>query len=255
MQSQTYCFDRSVTYREIPVQHPVIEAYFELYNPKDTPIIVIPDGALDIVFLCNRENPAVYAGGTALRGRYRTVPITGHAFGVRMKPGIIVNCFRDRLSEIVDSSMCLTYCKPFDRLLEKILLASDFAAQAALFHRMFRSWASVSLHPITASLLAQLEHGRRGEPLSELIDGTAYSHVHVNRVFKQETGMSLKFFVETLRIQQAIYLMRHRQIHNMQTFSTMLGFYDQAHFTKSFKYYTCYSPKKFYKNMIVNYND
>ena len=245
---QTYCFDQSVLYREIPVRDNVaIDAYFEFYNPKNKPIIVIPDGALDLLFLWNQPHPEVYLGGTALKGRYRLIPIQGKAFGVRMKPGIVLDCFRDSLAEIVDSAICLNEVRPFDIMLEKMVHCNSIGNQIKIFQTLFPTWAKIGLHPITTFLLDRLDHFSDTDTLDTIIAETGYSHVHVNRVFKMETGYSLKFFLDTLRIQKAIYCLRYKRIRNMQQFSTSMGFYDQAHFSKSFKLYTCYTPKNFYK--------
>lgn len=252
MRSQTYCFDRDVLYWEVLVQHPVIEAYFEFYNPSNKPIIVIPDGASDFLFLYGQKNPAVYLGGTALKGRNRIIPIEGKAFGVRIRPGIVFNCFRESLNKIVDSAICLNDKEPFINLLEKMSHTKEFSERIHLFNHMLPIGDNVHFHPITKFLLSRLNETDVDTVLDDLIAETGYSHVHVNRIFKAETGLSLKFFIDTLRMQKAIYLMRHQKINNLQLFSTEMGFYDQAHFSKTFKYYTCYSPKKFYKTFKLS---
>jgi len=248
VRSQTYCFDKDVLYREVSVQHPIIEAYFEFYNPDHKPIIVIPDGASDFLFLYMQDQPAVYLGGTALKGRNRIIPIDGKAFGVRVRPGIVFDCFRNRLCDIVDSAICLNNVAPFGNLLKQMSCTKTFYERVHLFNDALPIWADVRLHPITKFILSNVNNEACNAVLDEFIAETGYSHVHVNRVFKAETGLSLKFFVDTLRMQKAIYLMRHQSIGNMQVFSAEMGFYDQPHFSKTFKYYTCYSPKKFYKN-------
>jgi len=123
----------------------------------------------------------------------------------------------------------------------------EFCERIHLFNHMMPIGDNVHFHPITKFLLSRLDEAGGAAVLDDLITETGYSHVHVNRIFKAETGLSLKFFIDTLRMQKAIYLMRHKKINNLQLFSTEMGFYDQAHFSKTFKYYTCYSPKKFYK--------
>jgi AraC-like DNA-binding protein len=252
MRVQTYCFDRDVLYREVSVQHPVIEAYFEFYNPDNKSIIVIPDGASDFLFIYNDHESSVYLGGTALKGRTRLVPINGRAFGVRIRPGIVFDCFRHSLTGFVDSALCLNDVAPFGELAKRMPLTGDFAERIRLFNEVLPLWAKVRLHPITKFLLSSLRQDSRELSLDRLIARTGYSHVHVNRVFKAETGLSLKFFLDTLRMQRAIYCLRHEEAPNLQALAEELGFYDQAHFSKKFKYYTCYSPKKFYEKFKLS---
>lgn len=247
MLTKTYCFDKAVLYREVTVKdNPVLAAFFEFYNPEKKPIIVIPDGALDLLFLYKQRKPAVYLGGTALKGRKRLVPIEGRAFGVRMRPGVVLDCFRSALKQLVDSAICLNDVAPFTLMLEKIAATEDFGTQINIFNAMFPTWDDLQLHPITKFLLQRLERFQEEDSLEKIIKETGYSHVHVTRVFKQQTGLSLKFFLDTLRMQKAIYLLEHGKVASLEECSLDLGFYDQAHFTKSFKQYTCYSPKQFY---------
>ena len=247
MHSQTYCFDRAVAYEEIPAQHRFIEAYFQFHNPCGHAIRVIPDGALDLTFLYGHGQPAVYVGGTALHGHERSVPIDDRAFGVRLRPGIVLDCFRGSMGDMLDASLCLNDEPLFKALLEKIIAQPGLHRKAALFQEAFTPWATARLHPLTQQLLQRLDHPGRRSVLEDLVQETGYSHTHANRVFKSETGLSLKFYFDTRRIQRAIYLMERQPIRHFQDFAADLGFYDQPHFTKVFKNYTGYTPKKFYK--------
>jgi AraC-like DNA-binding protein len=247
MQLQTYCFKKEVLYKEISVQHPIVDSYFEFDNSANEPIIVIPDGTSDIIFLYDQSRPEIYLGGTALRGRQRIFPIDGCAFGVRLQPGVFPDPLRDSLRNAVDSALLVTRQYPFEVMLEQMMAAKNFSARIRIFQNIFFPWIRSHVHPLTKFLITELQQKDKMEKIENIISETGYSHVHVNRVFKRDMGFSVKFYIDTLRIQQAIYHMKKDNIRNMQNFSEQLGFYDQSHFTKSFKAYTGYTPNQFYE--------
>jgi len=53
-------------------------------------------------------------------------------------------------------------------------------------------------------------------------------------LFKKESGMSLSAFVARARIDYAIYLMKNTD-HSMADIASECGFFDQSHFTKTFR--------------------
>ncbi len=53
-------------------------------------------------------------------------------------------------------------------------------------------------------------------------------------LFKKESGVSLSSFVARHRIDYAIYLMKNTD-HSMADIASECGFFDQSHFTKTFR--------------------
>lgn len=246
MNSKTYICDDTVRYEEMPSTYPFIEAYFKITNPNHGNIIVVPDGMTEVQFFYGpqQKNSQVLLAGTTLIGKKRIFPVLDTVFGVRFQPGVIPELFHNNVLDVVNSAIIISDIEPFHQILEQIQQSNDFIEQIQCFERFFVTNIA-KCNPITEFLLSQVNTGHSLESVDRLIAETGYSHVHVNRVFKADMGFSLKFYLDTLRMQHVIHCLSERRIQDLQRFSEHMGFYDQSHFTKCFKKYTTYTPKKF----------
>jgi len=248
MYTQTYCFSKDVFYREQKLTHPFIESFFEIHNAQQTPIITIPDCCVEIHFFYADAKPSVYIAGTALVGRQLKHPITNNCFGIRFKPAIISNNFKSFFKNIIDSNYEITELFPFKVMLDLMATSASFENRMAITNRYIHCLGEFTLHPLVKSVIYELKKNCLATRIETIINGSGYSHRHVDRVFKGDTGMSVKFFSNVLRIQTAIHLMTYHKTHNMIELSAKLGFYDQAHFNRSFKQFTCQTPTSFASN-------
>ena len=66
-------------------------------------------------------------------------------------------------------------------------------------------------------------------------------------LFKEETGMSLSEYVKKLRIEYGKYLLLNTDI-SIADCSIESGFFDQSHFTKTFKQVEKITPSQFRRN-------
>ena len=80
----------------------------------------------------------------------------------------------------------------------------------------------------------------------EALAGQAYvSPFHFARLFRNATGLSPHQFVLRLRVNHAQRLMRSRQGRTLTEIAVAAGFFDQAHFTKTFKRLVGITPSAF----------
>ena len=69
-------------------------------------------------------------------------------------------------------------------------------------------------------------------------------HLHpsyLNTVFRNETGISVKTYVHTVKTHEACRLLRETK-HSLTEIGTMLGYFDQSHFNRVFKRCTGLTP-------------
>jgi len=106
-------------------------------------------------------------------------------------------------------------------------------------------------------LLSAIENIKRYKgclSVKELADIEFYSHRHLNRLFTDYLGTNVKTFLNIVRINFMLQKMnngRHRPVDIAQT----VGFYDQAHFIRTFKSICGTTPKKYFENMSEFYNE
>ena len=78
--------------------------------------------------------------------------------------------------------------------------------------------------------------------IAALSSEIGYSQKYLDRIFRAETGLTMKKYATIIRIQAAI---RYLQEDRWDEVYEILGYYDQSHFIKDFKRYTCMTPRQF----------
>ena len=85
---------------------------------------------------------------------------------------------------------------------------------------------------------------------NELSDQFAYSEQYLNRIFKNQTGLTPKSYSNLVRFQNALtLLLNNPQMIDLSELSIQSGYYDQSHMIKEFKKYTNQTPQAFLKTL------
>lgn len=83
--------------------------------------------------------------------------------------------------------------------------------------------------------------------LADLAETVGYSHKYIDKVFKLQTGETMKNYANKVRIEKAVKLIEENR---MSEIIDLLGYYDQSHFITSFKRYKGMTPRQ-YKESIL----
>ncbi|WP_332942339.1 helix-turn-helix domain-containing protein [Clostridioides difficile] len=81
-----------------------------------------------------------------------------------------------------------------------------------------------------------------------------YSSRHLNRLFNQYLGLSMKSFSRLVRINKSIKLLNNNKT-SLMSICNELGFYDIPHFIKDFKIVCGITPQKYRANMSDFYSE
>ncbi len=81
-----------------------------------------------------------------------------------------------------------------------------------------------------------------------------YSSRHLNRLFNQYLGLSMKSFSRLVRIDKSIKLLNNNKT-SLMSICNELGFYDIPHFIKDFKIVCGITPQKYRANMSDFYSE
>lgn len=91
-------------------------------------------------------------------------------------------------------------------------------------------------------------------PVKELSSAVYYSERHLNRIFHDYIGLSVKTFSRLIRINTAIKRMQNPRT-TLTGIAQQTGFYDQAHFINDFKSICDVSPQYYLKYLSDFYNE
>lgn len=89
---------------------------------------------------------------------------------------------------------------------------------------------------------------------TEISNHACYSPRHLNRLFNQHLGMSMKAFSRLVRINKSIELLNEKT-NPLDFICEQLGYYDVSHFVKDFKLVCGMTPQEYRANMSDFYSE
>ncbi|MEZ4935722.1 MAG: helix-turn-helix domain-containing protein [Saprospiraceae bacterium] len=263
----------TMRYKEFEVsshfsQH--IECYWELElapDELDSPFEALsPDCTFDIVFadtIFNMRgfsenvwkgiNPGATFFGQKTSGVNFAVHKAIKIFGVRFKPFAFANLIKTPLFHLNDQVLPLE--KLFDlnvndqQLIHKIITAKEVKEKIGLTETLFNNLFKNSFS-IDQNLRAQLNYilDRKGDlKVKELFPVFGVSKATLHKHFIHKIGLSPKKISCIWRINYFLQLQNKYPNYNLTELSLEAGFYDQAHFIKTFKAYFGSCPLRFFK--------
>lgn len=215
---------------------------------QEQPIFVIPDGCIDIIFECDPIAPQARVFGSTLDMQH--VPLRSNIpyFGVRFLPGVMPAFLQVSAEDIFNNSINfsdIVTC-PYD-LIPEITKNSDIKKQIHLFLNTFSSQLKRDYSVTTNFVIQAIFQGNPDLNIKFLEQKTGYCSRHIQRIFKQDIGISIKAFSCIMRFQSAIQALTAQQQNKLSDLTYDLGYNDQAHFHKEFKKFSNMSPSGFIK--------
>ncbi|MHA3082874.1 helix-turn-helix domain-containing protein [Acinetobacter sp. ANC 5383] len=229
------------------VNHPLISDYYdlELADTQDQ-VIAIPDGCVDILFECNTSQAHAWICGTTLSAKTVQLHAGVHYFGVRFHPGVIPQFQQLAAHELLDQEYKLLDILPqANVLIEQIIKNNHFEQRIRCFEQFMNQHFMHALSDISLAVLKCIYRSTSQFKIKELEQLTGYSSRHIQRTFKQDTGLCPKSFFNMMRFQSAIQRLQHAPQHSLSDLAYDLGYNDQSHFSKDFKKYGNTSPHAF----------
>lgn len=248
MNYKTFCMESGISYEEILIQdNPYVSKCYEINNPDLLKINAIPDGCIDIQYLWSDNCCKEFICGSFITGMVTPTGSYKRVLGLKLHPGVFprflcmpaidinekkILC-RDltSISEIEEIEECLFQLKTFQERMNYIL----YMLQYVVFAK-----TSDTVQAMLLDIHAHYGH----VSVKELTRTYGYSQQHMNRLFKERVGFSVKKYAEIVRIQNAMCFLRNHLSISDAVFDK-LGFYDQSHFINSFKKHTLVTPSHY----------
>jgi AraC-type DNA-binding domain-containing proteins len=239
MNHKSFCIKRGVGYREIIVNNRIFNKFYELENLNGQEIISIPDGCIDIEFVWKDNMPEAYVCGCILNGKISGIANYDKCFGMRFHPGYIPECFKKEMNTIINSRRRLEDFMDVSEMIAVLSQDLTFKERVDYFINYFEKQVKIEPNMIATLIMKRVKEESGYLNITNLVNTTGYSHCYIDRVFKNNVGLSVKKYASIIRLQQAIEIVRENKENEIYD---RLGFYDQAHFIHEFKRFTLITP-------------
>jgi len=217
----------------------IVHSYLQVTASHPTPYPVMPDGT-QAVFI---SPYGAMIGGAQSRACDVQMLHAGDYFGIRFYPGTLRHFFSLDLSEITDQFADYKYLpsQDFGDLHNRLYRSSRFSERAEICEQwLLRHYKPQTLTPFDHAL-SLIYQSFGSIKVSQLAGEVGWSSRHLNRLFRQYTGLSTKTFAQTVRIQ---YVCRQLFVAPGNSLNTAhdLGFFDQPHLLNDYKKRLLSSP-------------
>ncbi|WP_256257703.1 MULTISPECIES: helix-turn-helix transcriptional regulator [unclassified Paenibacillus] len=223
---------------------------WELPDQEAYPQLVVPNPCVNLVV--ERGKTACYAPGTStysyvLRGQ-------GCVFGVKFKPGGFYPFIREPISGLQGNPMPVDQVVDAsgDELEGAILGASEEAEMVRYMERclLARLPEPDAQAELAGQIIERITEDRSISKVDMICDDFQIHKRALQRLFDQYVGISLKWVIRLLRIQNAAEAMDTGLRQDLLRLSMDLGYHDQAHFIKDFKAMVGQTPDAYAKLSI-----
>lgn len=209
-----------------------VHSFLQIRAKRATRYMIMPDGT-QALFI----SPAkCMLGGTHVKAYEMSLLGLGVYFGIRFYPGALRHFFSTDASDITGSFADEQYLPGtgLSSLSDRIYSQGEFFARA----KVCEQWLLDHYKPAPLSILdraLQCIYKAKGNiRVDALSKAVGCCSRHLNRYFSFNTGVSVKSFIQIVRI-QSVYKQRYINPQNTLQAALAAGYYDQAHFLNTAK--------------------
>jgi AraC-like DNA-binding protein len=250
MNCRTFCIGNDFRYEEAVGDDDVFNKFYEIVNPKSKSLIAIPDGCIDIQFTYRNGICKAFLAGSLSKGRETITGTYDRCFGIKLNAGSVPEHLTQNIGNIVDSRVPLSEHGWIAKLERALSEESSLSLKKMIFLDVYRNVLNWKNHLITDYIVREIWERHGYVKVASLVEKIGYAHCYVDRVFKTQTGMSVKKYARIVRVQNAIH---NLYANNMDEIYMDLGYYDQPHFIHDFKMHTTFTPSyiRAHSNVII----
>lgn len=217
---------------------------------SESPTTAIPDGCIDIVFDCDADTSGALVCGTRLEASSVLFERGHRYFGVRFNPGVKPDFLQASAGELTNKEFCLQDVMPHsNELIDYVLAAKDFSKQVDAVSQFLTRKSPRDSTNVTRQIVAKICQHKGNIQVQELERFSGYTCRTLQRMFKNDIGLTPKGFSRAIRCQSAVYDINHSSNLTFSNLATDLGFSDQPHFLREFKKLVNVTPLE-YQNRV-----
>lgn len=251
--------------------HPALDKNIEYYwieESIDSKEIILPDGSMFIVF--NLANPLTSVENNGIK---HTINQEGYIIGphksyftfenkserkiigIKFHHGTPFHLVKTSMSHFVDQVIRLENVingKAISTLSKLISAKSLYGIKSILDSFLLSSIDRSKINPTVMKTIHDIGKYDHSISIKELSQNLNVSQKHLINLFKDQVGLSPKFFQRIVKFQGVISMVKNGNTFDWPELAYRFGYYDQAHLINDFKYFSGCSPKYYLKNNIVD---
>lgn len=216
---------------------------------------VVPDGCVDIMFLCHQDVPRANYIGTPLHADSLQNQKFFHKndviFGVRLLQGNMAWMRNCSAKEILDTSLDFAAVSGQTELMERVCSSNSFEEQIQIFMQYYMpeyrrgNAKDTSEKQIPFYMMHRILESNGLVKIQELSEESAFSVRHLNELFRTAYGVSPKEYEKLVRFQNILKQLECAP--HIIDAAVEAGYYDQSHMLKEFRGLLGVSPKVYLK--------
>lgn len=242
----------SSRYRVINTAHPAISHFYalDIETPSDQ-TFAVPDGCVDILFDCDASRPGAKVCGTPLQAQRVDLLHRHRYFGVRFRPGVVPGFVKGMVEDLAEQQVDLQALLPgAQSMIERMAGTVPFGEQMALFNRCAAPGLAPDTSEVTAMIIRQVLAHRGDVRICQLEALSGYTGRTLQRLFRQDTGITPKTFCRIIRCQAALNRIGAGAEVSFSELALDLGFTDQSHFLRDFKKLVSTTPNDYHRRVV-----
>ncbi len=246
-----FVFDTMDFYQEVFLQQG-ISHFYNYQILEDTPLRIVPDACIDLLFEYDGIHTQGYVCGTSLEYTCRERKGIKEVFGIRFMPGTQPQFIACSMKELLGNRIPIESVLVGDQSWLKKMENEDFYQKIRTFLEVYAKTERQKKKPFgkeeLIQTIKQLVYDTDGKiKVSEIGEKTGYSDRYIDKVFIDQMGFSPKTFCKIIQFQRALELMNYGTPDKFADVAIELGYYDQAQFIRDFSRYAGLSPRKYLK--------
>ncbi|MDR1961189.1 MAG: helix-turn-helix domain-containing protein [Gracilibacteraceae bacterium] len=232
-------------YKILGGDEPIAHYYsFTADNGDARHSVAVPDGCVDMLFTEYGGEIEGHLCGMVTKGESLSLRQGSRCFGVRFLPGFLPERLEVSIPELVNRRVGIGELSGGAGLLENIAGTQDFVDRTILLRDYIGgAWRCSELLQMLTQIVCELGGGAR---VRDLEKKTLYSARYINRIFKQNLGLSPKVFSEHVRFQSLLSNMNANGCDRLSDLAAKYGYCDQSHFTHEFKTFAAVTPGEYH---------
>lgn len=243
-------------YKAVMMAYGISHFYaFEVEEDVHDILSIVPDGCVDFLFYCSKDYPYASIIGTRLKASPMIGKPGDYFFGIRFMPGKVILPDTVNPNELVEGEAALMEFMKAEQVYDKIIQSRDFRAQIQAFLNFYVNCNQEKLEHLEDRnlgnyLIDQITRRAGNVKIEELGELTGYSVRYVNKVFKENMGISPKTYCKIARFQTVLNSLKWEEDEkDLLAIAMNAGYYDQSHMMKDFRKYTNMTPVRYIKSL------
>jgi AraC-like DNA-binding protein len=212
---------------------PLVGCFWVIDADRDAVLQLVPDGSTTISTpLQEGTAPTWFLRGPLLRPETRSFAAPATIVGIRLRPGVAFLLTGIATDALVDRRIDLANLVRFHELVAAEPCPRTADEHIATLERfLIRRLEHAAIHPVVASVLADLERERGIVQASEMAARSGVGPRHLNRLMRRWVGYGSKRFATIVRFQATLHEMEQLAHRPVASLAMENGYFDQSHLT------------------------